>query len=54
MKDAILPQRQANVCDQLHGDGQGHWGASWLPPDEGAAGIRAAENSMSVCECTHV
>ena len=42
------------MCDQLHGDGQGHWGAPWLPPDQGAAdqgGITAAQKGMSVWEC---
>ena len=27
---------------------------NWLPPDEGAAGIIAAEKGMSVWQCTHV
>ena len=25
MKDAILPPKLMCMCDQLHGDGQGHW-----------------------------
>ena len=40
------------MCDQLHGDGQGHWGAPWLPPDQGAAdqgGITAAEKGFNAC-----
>ena len=34
------------MCHQLHGDGQGHWCASWLPAHKRTAdqgGITAAE-----------
>ncbi len=34
---AAAPAGQAHVCDQLHGDGEGHRGPSLLPTDQGPA-----------------